>query len=209
MIRNEYTEQNNYYLGPLPHNGNPFISARPIVTLDDFTGMVIRTHGTMAAFFEEMGASTMWIPGSEIYTGLQLGTMDAATWGGEGTYYGWKWYEVAKYISKLRPHGSHGEHLTANLDAWNELPDDLKAICETAIRRWGFRGYSYTRTDDGEKLKTMIEEHGVTHQDISPEAWEEAPRAGARCLDIYAAKDAKSAEFASMIDAYMKFKGYW
>jgi len=208
-IRKEYAPRNNYFLGTIPGDGNNFISEKPMVTMDDFKDMIIRTPGQKAKFFEAMGVSTVYIPGAEVYTALQLGTIDAATWSRAASFYNMKWHEVAKYISGLMIHGSHGEHITVNLDAWNSLPDDLKQIMTTSQIRWAWRNFTFDRADNVEKLLLMVKEHGVTYVEVDDEVQAEATKAAAKLLEDYRVQDAKSAEYADMIEGYMKYRGYW
>ena len=129
--------------------------------------------------------------------------------GGEGTHYSWKWYEVAKYIATIRVHGTHGEHVTVNLDSWNALPADLQAMAENVGLLVGYMNYLYTREDDVDKRNLMVAEHGVTMFDLSPEAEFEAEAAAQRSLESFSAKDPKSAEYAGLIKEYLIEKGIW
>ena len=76
----------------------PLYSTKPVKTVEDFKGLKVRTHGSTALFCEQLGASTTYIPGGEVYMALQTGAVDAATWGGFSTTFPKKWYEVAKYV---------------------------------------------------------------------------------------------------------------
>jgi len=68
-----------------------------------------------------------------MYTELQLGTIDAATWTIEG-FLGYKWHEVAPYVI-VPPISDHNtSHLLINPAAWETLPDDLKEILKNTYR---------------------------------------------------------------------------
>jgi len=111
----------------------PLYSTKPLKTADDFKGLKIRTHGSTALFVEQLGASTVFIPGEEVYMALSTGTIEAATWGGFAATFPKKWYEVAKYIihPALVPMFQQND-IVINKRAFNSLPPDLQAIVQTA-----------------------------------------------------------------------------
>jgi TRAP-type mannitol/chloroaromatic compound transport system substrate-binding protein len=81
-----------------------------------------------------MGVPAVAMPGGEIVPAAQRGTIDAAEWIGPaddrnlGLSDIWDYY----YLQGLHQQTDVGE-LIVNLDWWEELPDDLKAIIETAV----------------------------------------------------------------------------
>lgn len=107
----------------------------PIKSLYELKGKIIRSIGLSAAFYEKFGAKTVALPGGELYSALQLGTIDGAEWGGYLPTYGLKLHEVAPYIveSPVPLHAqAHGIVLVANPETWRRLPDDLKSIIKAA-----------------------------------------------------------------------------
>jgi TRAP-type C4-dicarboxylate transport system substrate-binding protein len=107
----------------------------PIKSLYELKGKIIRSIGLSAAFYEKFGAKTVALPGGELYSALQLGTIDGAEWGGYLPTYGLKLHEVAPYIveSPVPLHAqAHGIALVANPETWRRLPDDLKSIIKAA-----------------------------------------------------------------------------
>jgi TRAP-type C4-dicarboxylate transport system substrate-binding protein len=107
----------------------------PIKSLYELKGKIIRSIGLSAAFYGKFGAKTVALPGGELYSALQLGTIDGAEWGGYLPTYGLKLHEVAPYIveSPVPLHAqAHGIVLVANPETWRRLPDDLKSIIRAA-----------------------------------------------------------------------------
>ena len=129
----------------------PLFSTKPIRKVEDFKGKKIRTHGSTALFVEQLGASTVFIPGEEVYMALSTGTIDAATWGGYATTYPKKWFEVAKYIIQppLVPMFQQND-LVINKGLYNSLPPDLQAILQTAadLLMWDARMCEALHNDD-------------------------------------------------------------
>lgn len=79
---------------------NVYASTRPINTIEDFKGMVIRTMDTKPVMtaFELLGATPVFISGTERYMALQTGVVDAAE-NSSAEILVKKEYEVTDYLS--------------------------------------------------------------------------------------------------------------
>ena len=98
----------------------------------DLTGLKIRTSPFYDPMIKGLGGSPVRIAGGEIYTALEKGVVDGATWPAVGAL-DYKWYEVAKY--HVRPtFGEDINQLLVNLNSWSRLPKDLQdLLTRTAI----------------------------------------------------------------------------
>ncbi|WNS75744.1 TRAP transporter substrate-binding protein [Bacillus sp. DTU_2020_1000418_1_SI_GHA_SEK_038] len=110
------------------------ISSVPIRSIEDFKGKNIRAAGIANLFYGKLGASSISLSPPEIYTGLQLGTIDAAEYNDFLVNKEMGLHEVTKYVINPALHvgPSSDKELIVNPKAWAELPDDLKAIVLTA-----------------------------------------------------------------------------
>jgi TRAP-type C4-dicarboxylate transport system substrate-binding protein len=134
LLREAYAEHNMYYLVPSPTGPRGFMSNRPIRTVADYKGLKARCTGPEADLLKELGGSPVFITGAEVYTALQLKTVDAASW----TMMAWShmnFREAAKYYCLPRT-ANMVVALVVNMDAWKTLPDDLKKIMEWSARDW-------------------------------------------------------------------------
>jgi TRAP-type mannitol/chloroaromatic compound transport system substrate-binding protein len=106
------------------------MSNKPLQRLADFKGITIRTAGIGGEFYAAIGASTVSLAAPEIYQGLQLGTVDAAEFNDWVVNSEMGLNEVTKYVIEpvLHTGPTDDKTLIVNPKAWNELPDDLKAI---------------------------------------------------------------------------------
>ncbi|MBT9132184.1 MAG: Lactate-binding periplasmic protein [Firmicutes bacterium] len=107
-------------------------------TLADFAGQKVRTpKGPTAALFKAIGGTPVMLPSGEIYSALDMGLIDAAEWMGLGDNYPLGIAEVTNYF--MWP-GFHCvvviDEFIVNMEVWEALPDDLKAIVESATREW-------------------------------------------------------------------------
>ena len=104
-------------------------------TIDDYKGLKMRIPGLGGEVVKAAGANVVNLPGGEIPPALQSGAIDATEWVGPYNDLAFGLYKSAKYYYYPGWH----EPATVldnfiNLDAWNALPDDLKAIVEQANR---------------------------------------------------------------------------
>lgn len=101
--------------------------------LDDLKGMKIRAVGLFGKLVEALGASATVVPGAEIYTSLQLGTVDGLVYSVEA--------DAATGLQEflkttiLNPNMNSGAgHFMFNKDTWDALPEDLQQVISDAVR---------------------------------------------------------------------------
>jgi len=108
-------------------------NVRPVKEVADFKGLKIRTlsNNLHLKAFEIFGAVPTTMPYSEVFTGLQQGTIDGQE-NPLGTIYDSKFHEVQKYLSLTNHvYGFLGMHMSADL--YNSQTDEVKkAIDESA-----------------------------------------------------------------------------
>jgi TRAP-type mannitol/chloroaromatic compound transport system substrate-binding protein len=125
----------------------------------DLKGKKIRApEGITAKLFTMLGASTVSIPGSEVYSALDKGVIDASDWGTRSMNDKMGFYEVCKFSIEPGFHSMSALEFTVGMKAWNALPKDIQQIVESACREWNT--YAVTRimkedAEAGEKLKSL------------------------------------------------------
>jgi TRAP-type C4-dicarboxylate transport system substrate-binding protein len=153
-----YARKNCHLLGVHTYGPYPAIASnKPIRTVEDFKGLKVRAILDIANLMKELGAAPGYVPGGEIYMALKLGTFDAATYSVDAIR-GFKWFEVIKYY--ILPYWTdwYFGDVIINMDAWNELPDDLKKVLKEAMANYGKKNTEiYTKelsvvVDQAEKL---------------------------------------------------------
>jgi TRAP-type mannitol/chloroaromatic compound transport system substrate-binding protein len=146
----------------------------PIYTIADLDGMKFRCGDDhFAGPFNALGASTVWAPGSEIYTMLATGVVDAFTYGSAYDHYGMSFHEVTDYCHNSSIMAANTEQFVVNIDIWNEMGDDLKAMVDAAIYAANMRTITEAYPIFNETWIT-VEEYGVEVIEWSPEdikAW--------------------------------------
>lgn len=156
IIRKHVEARGVILLGPLAFTPvEVFMSRKPVYSLSDLKGLLVRSVGISAKIYEALGAKVVAISPSEIIQALQFGTIDALEYGEYGGNYLMGFQELCKYV--LEPPPGYSLHsqtymdnfLIVNPRAWSNLPVDLKQAVLTAINatwkyavelmyHWGF-----------------------------------------------------------------------
>ena len=87
-----------------------------------------------AAIFRRLDVGVSTLPGTEVYTALERGKIEATDWGTLGMNDELGYGKIAPYAIYPGIHSMPMSDVSINLDTWDGLPDDLKAIIEIAAR---------------------------------------------------------------------------
>ena len=133
----------------------------PVYRIADLDGLKFRCGDDhFAGPLNELGVSTVWAPGTEIYTMLATGVVDGFTYGSAYDHYAQGFHEVTSHWVKNEIMASMNEQIVVNLDMWNELPDDLKGLClvasDAANKRGIPEGYAFV-----DQAWVSVQEYGI------------------------------------------------
>jgi TRAP-type C4-dicarboxylate transport system substrate-binding protein len=180
----------------------------PISRIADLDGMKFRCGDDhFAAALNAHGASTVWAPGSEIYTMLATGVVDGFTYGSCYDHYGMSFHEVTSHWVRPPLAAANNEQFVVNIDIWNEMSDDLKQMVEMGIHAANYR----TTAEAGPifaETWVALEEYGITIVDWPAEdskSWNDAMVNWV--LGEYG-DDPLVAEFMDIIVRYDEMMGY-
>ncbi len=135
LARELFASYGLYYVGGIWWGVESIPSKVPIRTLEDFKGIKIRTpEGMGQEIFKLIGAAPVNIPGSEVYTALERGVVDASDWGTLGMNQDLGYHKIARYPLYPGFHSMPMADVAVNMDRWQELPDELKALVELGVR---------------------------------------------------------------------------
>ncbi len=116
-------------------NGFKNMSANhPLKTLEDFKGLKMRIQSSkvLEAQMKALGANPQVMPFSEVYTALQQGVVDG-TENPNSNLYTQKMNEVQKYLT-ISQHGYLGYAVIVNKKFWDDLPADIRATLDKAMK---------------------------------------------------------------------------
>jgi TRAP-type transport system periplasmic protein len=116
-----------------PDGGYHIILKQPVGPSGDLQGRKIRGTPVYGEVIKMLGGVMTVLPPAEIYTALDKGIVDGASWPVTGAL-GFRWYEVAKYL--LRPaFGVETAPILMNLNTWNRLSEADRQIIQQEARK--------------------------------------------------------------------------
>jgi len=172
------------------------LSKKKLESLEDFKGLNIRTSGLGAQFYEALGASPVSVSGPEIYTALQLNTVDAAEWMGWRENMEMAFQEVTPYVLDPACHlgGTSNQFLLVNPSAWNKLPEDLKKIVVLAMDEARYKSAITVRADN-EAFRKKWEEKGVEVFSLPEDEYKKMRSIGMKVYKDHAEKNPVGKEY--------------
>lgn len=176
---------------------------KEINSLEDIQGLKMRIPGLGGEVLKRAGGVPVALPGSEVFTALQTGAIDATEWVGPYNDLALALHTVAKYYYYPGWH-EPGPTLEAivNKDAWDSLPEDLQAMIEVANQAMNDDMLSEFTARNNNALRTLIDEHGVQLKALPDDVIEALRKASHDVVAEAAGTD----ELAQRIyDSYMGF----
>ena len=155
-----------YNLIPLP-GGNSGVQMagwfnKEINSLDDLKGLKMRIPGFGGEVFERAGGTAVNLPGGEIFTSMQTGVIDATEWVGPYNDLAFGLHQVARYYYYPGWHEPGTElEFIINSSAYEELPDDLKAIIKGAALAVNTDLLAEYTARNNTALSELVQVHGV------------------------------------------------
>ena len=196
-----------FNLMPLP-GGNTGVQMggwfnKEVNSVDDLKGLKMRIPGIGGEVLQRAGGTPVTLPGGEIFTSLQTGTIDATEWVGPYNDLAFGLFKVAKYYYYPGWHepGSMME-FTINKDAFAELPADLQAIVKVAARAVNDDMLAEFTTRNQNALVELKEKHQVDVRSFPVDVLETMKTLSDEVLEEVAAADEMSAK------VYASFKNY-
>lgn len=109
---------------------------KPVRTLEDMKGLVIRSNGLAIQLAEALGASGYAAAQGATYELLSKGTIDGS-YSPLEVLKGWKQAEVISYVTNARDIGyTANMFVTMNKNKWDSLPDNYKKIFTDVSAEW-------------------------------------------------------------------------
>ena len=135
---------------------------KEINALADLQGLKMRIPGLGGEVFGRAGGTAVTLPGSDIFTALQTGVVDAAEWVGPYNDLAFGLQEIAQFY--YYP-GWHEPSATleaiVNAEAWAALPADLRAMLETACQAVNQDVLDEFTARNATAMRALVDEHGV------------------------------------------------
>lgn len=142
-------------------NYAPFITRKPIKSLDDIKGMRIRGYGVATDVIERLGGTAVPMAAPEVYTALERGVLDGVYGFDFITAVAYKLHEIAPHFTDIGD-GPHGPSATViNTDVWNSFPPEIQSLCDEIVAEIYDGKYTEIMTDLNHKYVEKATGEGV------------------------------------------------
>lgn len=141
---------------------------KPVNSIEDLKGMKIRVPEMPArvALWKAMGASPTPLAFPEVFTALQLGTIDGQE-NPIGLIYSARFYEVVKYLA-LTNHVYGFMLLTASEDWYQSLTPEQKGWIDKSAKEAAMFNDKYVKETEADFMQKVTAHMTVTRPDIGP-----------------------------------------
>ena len=208
IIREAYKERNVYPISICNNTDSPLMSKKAVYKIEDFKGLKVRVIGMQADTLAKLGASVTYLPSPEIYMGLERGVIDACNFGGVKSETELGLHEVTDYILFPPVSESITSEIMVNLDAWNALSDELKAIVETTAYTYQSKYSRWLWLQNQLKLAELVAEGKMEVITMPPEEVVKLRKVAYEVITEYSTKDDYCARAFKILDDYLKLRGY-
>ncbi len=176
---------------------------KKIESIDDLKGLRMRIPGLGGKVFKKAGGNPVLMAGSEIYTALERGTIDATEWVAPFHDLRLGLNRAAEYYYFPGWHEPGTEfELMINLTNWNLLPADLQKIVEVAARANSEWIYGEMEFHNQQALKVLKEQKNIQVLPFPDDVISTLKIMAKQTFDEEAANDP---EFKRVYDAYTEF----
>jgi len=175
---------------------------KPPRTLADWKGMRVRAGGGVGQAMKVLGAIPTTTTATEVYTGVQRGTMDAASFPFTYSHVAYKIHEVTEwYTSNLSP-GSSDCPVVFNKTAYGKLPAQYRKLIQD-LRPKVVKAQVQAYIDIDKKNLPMLEKklEKVTYTDAELAAFRKA--AGKPVIDKWIADNQSKFDAAGLVKLIM------
>lgn len=166
LVRELYRKYNAHFVTGVWYGMESLVSKKPLRSLADFKGLKLRAPTGMGQdIWKLLGAASVNLPGSEVYSALERGVIDASDWGTLSMNQDLGYHKLARHPNYPGFHSMPMSDLAVNMKRWNALPEDLKKIVETAALEFNDEMISRNRAAD-EKVAREAKQLGVEMVDL-------------------------------------------
>lgn len=183
---------------------------RRIDSVADLRGLKMRIPGIGGEVLRLAGGTPVNLPGSEVFTALQNGTIDAAEWVGPYNDVAAGLHQAARYYyyPGWQEPGPTLECIV-NRGAWERLPDDLKAIVEVACQAVNTDMTAEFMARNAQSLKRLEEDESVEVLPFPAPVLAELKRLTMQVVESLAARDPMAAKVWESYRAFMAQSEGW
>ncbi|KZN14163.1 MULTISPECIES: TRAP transporter substrate-binding protein [Marinomonas] len=173
------------------------VSRVPLNGVEDLKGLKLRApEGLVQRVFAAAGAAPVNLPGSEVFTGLSKGVIDAADYTVFSTNQKAGMNDIAAHPVQPGFHSLPLIDISMNKKKWDKLPADLQTILTVSVRDFAQDMTTQLRIADQAAVKAAQADPNITIHDWSAEErkkfraiartqWEEFAKSSKNAQKVY------------------------
>ncbi len=143
---------------------------KEINSINDFKGLKMRLPGIGGKVIEKAGGAAVLVAGSEIYTSLERGVIDATEWIGPYHDYKMGFHKIAKYYYTPGWHEPGAQlEFFVNKQTHDKLPPYLQSVLLAASKRVQVWVLAESDKQNAIFLDKLVNEEGVQIKEFSTE----------------------------------------
>ena len=202
-------EEHNLYTLPKMQLGKPqaLFLKEEVKSLDELATRKLRSYGSTGDYVALSGAEVVYLPLSEVYTAMATGVIDGSTRGSYAAFQNGKYQELGNYYLPMFQ-ATLTSGIQINMDAWNEVPDPVKAI----VNYYFYENMVWTSIMeqlDNEVAEVVLKEDwGWVDINLPPADVADWVSRGKTLWEEYAAQNARSREWVDITYDWMRWRGY-
>ena len=167
-----------HFIGATTPGLEAFISKVPLDGVDDLAGLKMRApEGLVQQVFAAAGAAPVNLPGSEVFTSLDKGVIDAADYTVFSTNHAQGMHDVATHPVYPGFHSMPLVEVSINKATWDSMPADIQAILEMSVRDFAHNMVAKLAAND-----TLAVAEANADPNITVHNWSAAERAKFRTI---------------------------
>ncbi len=169
-----------HFIGATTPGLEAFVSAVPLEGVADLEGVKMRApEGLVQQVFAAAGAAPVNLPGSEVFTSLDKGVIDAADYSVFSTNQAQGLHDVAPHPVYPGFHSMPLVEVSMNKEEWDALPDDIKQAFEQTVREFAQHQVDVLAERDEEAVAEAEADENITVHN-----WSEEERAKFRSIAV-------------------------
>ncbi len=185
-----------------------FVSKVPVDGVDDLKGLKLRApEGLVQKVFAAAGAAPVNLPGSEVFTSLSKGVIDAADYTVFST-------NQANGLNDIAPHPVQpGFHSLPLIDVsisqkkWDKLPENLQKILTQSVKDFAVDITTTLKKADDEAVAKARKNPNITIHDWSSEERKKFRNIAQAEWKVFAKSSPNAQKVYDSVTSYLKSKG--
>jgi len=158
------------FIGASTTGVESFVSKVPLNGVDDLKGLKLRApEGLVQQVFAAAGAAPVNLPGSEVFTGLSKGVIDAADYTVFSTNQQNGLNDIATHPVQPGFHSLPLIDISVSKKKWDKLPIDLQEILTVSVRDFSYDMTTQLKIADQAAVKVAQANPNITIHDWSAE----------------------------------------